>query len=1517
MKQLAIRLGHQTTLAKSLVIISLLLVPSLAHAMAQVIQAAGLAVMLFTPYGWAGMLIMLAGTVYGAEQARKAAAAAQQRAKDAYNAGLQDRLITSVATDTPFRYAYGRVRVGSAVVAMFSSGSNDQYKHLVCIHAAHECDAIEEIYINGIALGALDGNGDVTGGNYSITNTVQNWESKNTASFSLAQTPVAGTLRIVQSVTRNGKTTHTNIAYALVGTAVTLGAPYVSGTVVCIYQYLTVTSRVRVQKHLGTASDPADATLLAEVPGKWNANAVLRGMCYTVVRLDQNQPEFQSGLPSVQVLLRGKKLYDLRDGSQVWSQNNALAIYDYLTSEMCGVAGDTIVLSGTAQAGAMQSLTLAAGANTTPDFYAGMEANITGGTGAGQSQQVVTSRKNFVPNSDLLTWSSYTNGTATVSVSHVFDATYGNVTRITKTAGAVGDRAGVLIYISGLSGISYALSALFRVGVAGSLGPIVYCDANKIGGGLITVACTLTGSEATGVWLPCTANASNASGMAGTATLYSWMNGAIGTYVDIVFPQMELGLVSTAPIVTAGTAAVGVAIATPWATLPDATSVYELIQDGDMPSADYIAAANVCAAITGCTYAQSGTGVVVTKTAHGLSVNDVREIQILSGAPSPATVTMTIAAPAVVSWTAHGLSAGSPFIFGISGSPWLMPIGVLSAALNSDTSVRGPVYYVLAAGLTANAFQFSTAPGGDAVMTTGAQAGVLTAQPIVSGHYLITGATANTFSYTAPISLTASGNCTVAGLYTLNGTVTADQDPDKTMEAMAQSMAGFIVKTTWSISAGKYIAPMQDLLQSDIVGALAVTPGLSDANIYNGIKGSFACPANSYVATDFAPFQNAAYLAADGRELWTNIDFAFTDSPQRIWNLCTIFVEDQRNGYSVTASFSLKVWQRQIGQRVTLTSAFLGQSAKVYRITDKKYAPDSAVELSLKEDAATIWDMAPAITPDETPNTSLPNQFDIAPLASLTCLSDSTTVQVNSDGTMVPRILASWPQATTQAVVTNGSIEIEWQLAGDTAWSKAKVSGADVSTYLAPVSDGLYYTVRARTVNSYLNTKSDWTYASHQVWAQIPAPADVANFAATVVSDGVLLTWDANQDVALAEYEVHAGGANWAASTYVGNSRTTQLKVSPQSSGTNTWWIKALNYNQIYSVNGVSCTLNVSGANAPIVTQQVVDNNVLLYWTQPASAQLISTYEIRRGATYGSSTLIGNKSGLFTTVFETLAGTYTYWVTAIDIGGNYGTPGSVSAAVNQPPDYVLNTNLVSTFAGNVTLNNAEISQNTVVLPVNLTETFAQHFTVGHTWAGPDAQIAAGYPVFAQPALSTGYYEEWWDLGSTLAASKITLALNSQIAAGAPVTTPTISVSNTSGVAGYTDYAGVTAVYATSFRWVKIRIAVASGLTDLLQILGISVRLDVKLKNDAGSVACVSTDNSTAITGAAIGGTTVLFTQTFAAITSITLTAQGTTVAYTPIYDFNGAANPVGFKVYLYNAAGARVSGTVSWSVKGY
>jgi predicted phage tail protein len=64
---------------------------------------------------------------------------------------------------------------------------------------------------------------------------------------------------------------------------------------------------------------------------------VLRGFTYTVIRLDLRQAEFQGGLPDISVLMKGRKLYDPRTGVTAWSQNPALVIYDYLTSEMCGV----------------------------------------------------------------------------------------------------------------------------------------------------------------------------------------------------------------------------------------------------------------------------------------------------------------------------------------------------------------------------------------------------------------------------------------------------------------------------------------------------------------------------------------------------------------------------------------------------------------------------------------------------------------------------------------------------------------------------------------------------------------------------------------------------------------------------------------------------------------------------------------------------------------------------------------------------------------------------------------------------------------------------------------------------------------------------------------------------------------------------------------------------------------------------------------------------------------------------
>lgn len=78
-----------------------------------------------------------------------------------------------------------------------------------------------------------------------------------------------------------------------------------------------------------------------------------------------------------------------------------------------------------------------------------------------------------------------------------------------------------------------------------------------------------------------------------------------------------------------------------------------------------------------------------------------------------ATITVTIASPAVVTWTGHGFSANQAVTFKTTGA---LPTGITA----------GDTYYVLSTGLTADTFRISTSPGGSAVDTSGSQSGTHT-----------------------------------------------------------------------------------------------------------------------------------------------------------------------------------------------------------------------------------------------------------------------------------------------------------------------------------------------------------------------------------------------------------------------------------------------------------------------------------------------------------------------------------------------------------------------------------------------------------------------------------------------------------------------------------------------------------------------------------------------------------------------------------------------------------------------
>ena len=94
------------------------------------------------------------------------------------------------------------------------------------------------------------------------------------------------------------------------------------------------TGLLTVTKHLGTPGEAADAALTADVP-KWTSACKLSNCAYLYVKLKYDRNAF-SGLPTITADVRGRTLYDPRDGQTRYSNNPALVLRDYLSNAIYG-----------------------------------------------------------------------------------------------------------------------------------------------------------------------------------------------------------------------------------------------------------------------------------------------------------------------------------------------------------------------------------------------------------------------------------------------------------------------------------------------------------------------------------------------------------------------------------------------------------------------------------------------------------------------------------------------------------------------------------------------------------------------------------------------------------------------------------------------------------------------------------------------------------------------------------------------------------------------------------------------------------------------------------------------------------------------------------------------------------------------------------------------------------------------------------------------------------------------------
>lgn len=93
--------------------------------------------------------------------------------------------------------------------------------------------------------------------------------------------------------------------------------------------------KLRIDKMLGGDTQTANARMITEIPD-WSSDHRLQGIAYIYVRMEYDRQVFSGGIPNISAVIKGKSVFDPRNGQTYYSDNPALCIRDYLTDTRYG-----------------------------------------------------------------------------------------------------------------------------------------------------------------------------------------------------------------------------------------------------------------------------------------------------------------------------------------------------------------------------------------------------------------------------------------------------------------------------------------------------------------------------------------------------------------------------------------------------------------------------------------------------------------------------------------------------------------------------------------------------------------------------------------------------------------------------------------------------------------------------------------------------------------------------------------------------------------------------------------------------------------------------------------------------------------------------------------------------------------------------------------------------------------------------------------------------------------------------
>lgn len=370
---------------------------------------------------------------------------------------------------------------------------------------------------------------------------------------------------------------------------------------------------------------------------------------------------------------------------------------------------------------------------------------------------------------------------------------------------------------------------------------------------------------------------------------------------------------------------------------------------------------------------------------------------------------------------------------------------------------------------------------------------------------------------------------------------------------------------------------------------------------------------------------------------------------------------------------------------------------------------------------------------------------------------------------------------------------------GGTSWETAsflqRVQGTSLRTTIRVAGT---WTFRIKAVDTSGNfSVSNTTTQTLIGGPQAPIVSILRNGSDYVVS------WTAPASQFSIDYYEVGYGAEFASREVIGTVKGTTFNRRVDWGGQRRFWV--VGYDVAGNAGAGAWADLTIVAPGPVVglKAEVVDSNVKLDWEDPATGTLpIDYYEIRKGATYATAQYLGQVSASFTLNFETMGGTYTYWVTPVDTAGTSGTPQSTLAVVNSPNDLVILANTPVDLTS-VDKANMVVDQSKLLGPVKPTETWTDHFS-NNSFATPQDQIDAGLPLYPQPGPDYCGLQKVHDYGTLLPVGYIEASVSRTLLYGTPNIVVTIWYSPDNST-WYGGVAGDRITASVPFRYVKVRV----------------------------------------------------------------------------------------------------------------